>query len=83
MITPAKSIARCATLDSPVFTLLERPSLSCISKPNAVHLAVQGLHKCNGRGGVISSGRLVIARSMGMHKSHVCLVIFDSDYVCL
>ena len=43
MITPAKSIARCATLDSSVFTPLERPALSCIGKPNAVHLAVQGL----------------------------------------
>jgi hypothetical protein len=43
MITLAKSIARCATLDSTVFTLLERPALSCIGKPNAVHLAVHGL----------------------------------------
>jgi hypothetical protein len=43
MITPAKGIARCATLDSSIFTLLERPALSCIGFTNAVHLAVQGL----------------------------------------
>ena len=43
MITPAKSIARCATLDSSVFTPLERPALSCVRFANAVHLAVQGL----------------------------------------
>jgi hypothetical protein len=43
MITLAKSIARCATLDSPIFTPLERPALSCIGFANAVHLAVQGL----------------------------------------
>ena len=43
MITPAKSMARCATLDPSVFTPLERPALSCVGFANAVHLAVQGL----------------------------------------
>lgn len=43
MITSAKSIAGCATLDSSVFTPSERPALSCIGFANVVHLAVQGL----------------------------------------
>jgi hypothetical protein len=43
MITPAKGIAKRATLDSSIFTSLERPALSCIGFADAVHLAVQGL----------------------------------------